>query len=355
MGLGRLSGIGTKAIFKLGATGGTYGTAIAGGAGDRIRADISPSYQSQELIKRMIGSGNVMQDDIIKGRITPTVALSVDVGYLNGAERLCSQFFGTSGAPTEQTATQGDYLHRMLLNPLENSVFGTFAYELTTTKVAELPSCAVTSIETSFSGTDEIMQLSSNLLGDDLILDSATNTNATILAATEAGGQCAIIKLADEFYMNLASGADFDAEDKFVIMGYTRKLERPQEHMGNVKGSAGNSKPLATDMATGSITLEVEALDRIDEFENWEAGDFLKCKLVVEGSQIGTGVNFAWMEYTPRMKLVQAPVYNVTESGFNSYTIEAHILQAPSNPTGMNSNLPYLEVINTRSTAYIGA
>jgi hypothetical protein len=353
MGVTRKKGSQTRAIYKNGVGATAYGTAVAGGTGDRIRAQITPNYQVQELVKNMIGSGKTMQDDIIAGRITPVVSLQMDAGYRNGADQLAAQFFSAATAPAEQTASQSDYMHRFTLNPVENAIFGTFAYELTTAAVAELPSCAVRTFETSFSATDELVQLSCELLGNDLILNSSTNTNATIASATEADGDCVVVKLADDFWINAESGGALSSGDQYTIMSYTRSLARPQEHMGNVKGSAGNSKPLAGEMATGTIAVTLEALDDITKFSSWKAGDFFKCLLQIEGSQIGTGDNKTWAEYTPRMKLVQAPVYNITSSGYNSVSMTFVIMEAAANPTGMASTLPYLEITNGRSAAYI--
>jgi hypothetical protein len=354
MAITRITGTQTKAILKLGTQATAYGTAVAGGTGDRIRGNISPSYQSQELTKNPIGSGLTMQDDVIKGRLTPTVTLAMDLGFQNGADKLAAQFFSTTSSPAEQNAGKSDYLHRFTMNVAPNNVFATFAYELTTAKVAELPSCAVRSFATSFGGTNEIVQLSAELLGNDLVLDSATNTNATISSATVADSECVIVKLEDQFLLNTESGDALDSGDQFNIVSYSRTINRPQDFSGQVKGSAGNPKPLADEMITGTLSVTLEALDDISLFEAWDAETSYKCALIIEGSATASGGdNRSWAEYTPRMKLVQAPQYNVTDSGYNSVTLNFVIMQASANPTGMSSTLPYVELINTKSTNYI--
>lgn len=353
MGLDKKMGSQSRAIYRNGLIATAFGTAVAGSTGDRIRGTITPNYTNQELVKNPIGSGLIMQDEIQKGRITPIVSLSSDAGFQNGYDQIAAQFFSTVSAPAEQTASQTDYLHRMTINPDANAIFGTFAYELTKTSVAELPSCAVTSFTTSFSQAQEYLQVQVELLGNNLVLNSSTNTNTTFNSATFANQECARVKEADEFRINLQSGAGLASGDRFKILSYNRTLTRPQEQMGNVRGVAGNDKPLQTDMPTGTLTVTLEALENIDMFNAWNAETYYKCDLTIEGSQIGTGMNKTWYEACPRVKLVQAPVYSLSNAGFNQVTLNFTCFEAAANPTGMDSTRPYLELINNRSTAYI--
>jgi hypothetical protein len=351
--MSKKTGSQTRQILRLGAVATVYGTALAASTGDRIRGTITPSYNNQELIKNAIGSGLVMQDEIQKGRITPVVTLATDAGFQNGTDKLAAQFFSTASAPAEQTASQSDYLHRLTLNPTENAFFLTYAYELTSAAVAEHPSCAVRSLTTSFTEADQYMQVSAELLCNDLILNTAVNTNTVIGASTFGDQECVRVKTSDDFYLNLQSGADFASGDRFKILSYTRTLTRPQEFMGNVRGATGNDKPLSTGMPTGTLSVTLEALENINMFTAWNTEAYYKCKLEIEGSQIGTGLNKSWVEFCPRMKLVQTPTYPISNPGFNQVTFNFTLFEAAANPTGMNSTRPYLELINGRSTSYI--
>lgn len=351
--MARITGAQTRAVYKNGTTGTSFGTAVAGGTGDRIRAMVTPSLSSQELAKNPIGGGLTLIDNVIAGRLTPSVSLAMDLGYRNGPDQICAQFFGTCSAPAEQTASQADYLHRLTMNSTANAIFGTFAYELLSDKVAEFPSTACRSITTQFGGTHEIVKFTAELLGNDYKLDSSTNTNATIASATEADTECAIVKYEDAFWINEASGDALDSGDQFNIVSYQRTLTRPQDFSGLVKGSAGNPRPLVDEIATGMLTVTLEALEDITMFTGWTAGTFYKCLMNIEGTRIGTGLYKTWNEYTPYMKLVQAPKYDTTDSGFNQVTLNFVLMQRSASPTGMNSGLPYLEIVNGRSAAYI--
>jgi len=353
MAITRITGTQTRAIYKLGTTGTAFGTAVAGGANDRIRGNISTSFQSQELMKNPIGSGLIMLDDVIAGRMTPSITITGDVGFRSGADRIAAQFFGTSSVGSEITPAQADYLHKLSMNAVANSVYGTIAYEMTTAKVGELPSCACKSFSTSFGDTDEIVQFSAEFMGDSFNTTSVTNTNATIGSATMTDSECVIVKTADDFWLNVESAGALSSGDQYNIVSYSRVLNRPQAFSGQVRGTSGNTAPLADEIIDGTVSITIEALDDVTKFDSWLAGTFFKCKLNIEGTQIGTGSNKTWTEWTPRMKLIQAPKYDITDAGYNTVSMEFKILEASANPTGMDFKLPYVSIINGRSTTYI--
>lgn len=351
--MARITGTQTRSVYALGTTSTNYGTAVAAGAGDRIRGNIAANFTVQELIKNAIGSGLIMQDDIIAGRLTPILTLSGDMGFRSGPEKLAAQFFGSTSVGAELTGGQGDYLHTFVISPNANPAFGTFAYEATSTDVIELPSCATRTLTTSFTQTTELVQFSAELLGNDAVLEYPENSNADIAAATMVDTECVVVKFEDTFRLALQSAGALDEDDQVDILGYNRTLTRPQDFSGLVKGSAGNPPPLADQILSGTLNVSLEALDNIDFYLAWLNGDTFKCELAIEGSQIGTGNYKTYREVCPRMKLVQPPVYNVTESGFNSVDLTFTLLQASANPTGMVSTMPYTQIINTKNTAYI--
>jgi len=353
--MARITGAQTRTVFVLNTQADAWGTAQVAGAGDRIRGNITPNIAVQELIKNPIGGGLNMQDDIIAGRVTPVITLAGDAGFLNGYDRIAAQFFSAVTAAAEITSGEGDYLHRFTMAATANDVFGTFAFELTSDRVMEFPTVAVRSFTTSFSETHQILQVSAEMLGNEVELATAVNTNAAIGSATTGtnGDLVAIVKLEDDFWLNEESDGALDSGDQYDILSYTRTLNRPQEFSGLVKGSAGNPEPKVDQLMSGTLTIVLESLDAITRFTDWQAGTSFKCKLNIEGEQIASGENFSWAEYCPKARLVQAPSYKVTESGYNTVTLNAVLLEAASAPTGMSSTRPYLEIVNTKSTNYI--
>lgn len=355
MAITRLTGVQTEAVLALGTQATAYGTAVAASTGDRIRGAIDYSVTTKELVKNPLGSGLTMQDDIIAGRVTPVVSLSGDAGYQTGFDKIAAQFYGTCSNPAEQTGGEGDYLTRMTINPTANNIYATMAFEAASDKVIELPSCAVRSFSTSFDEASSFLAVSAELIGNEVELATSVNTNAVIGASTFADTECVVVTEAADFWINAESGGALSSSDQFDILSYNRTLSRPQDFKALAKGSAGNAAPVAEEIISGTLTITVDALDNLDYFLAWQAGTTYKCRLGVEGTQIGAGDNKAWNEFCPRIKLVQSPQYSPSSAGYNPVTMSFVIMQAAANPTGMDSALPYLELTNGVSANYIQA
>lgn len=351
--MGAITGAQTYAGLVLGAISDSWGTAKAASTGDGFRAEISPSFDVQQLTTIAIGGGAIMTPESYKGRETPVVSLSTDLGFENGSDKILAQFFGYGATPTEVTGGQGDYRHRLLLSETANQVYLTFGYETTSAKTIELPTCATRSITIAFDETHNIINLDAELLGSKVELNSAVNTNAVLEATTVADNEPVIIKLEDKFWLNAEADGALDSGDQLDIVSYSLNLTRPQDFIGNVKGSAGNAEPAISDVTAGTLTVTFQQLNDHTFFDAWAAGTKFKCKLTALGSQIGSGTNKEFSVYCPSLKLVTAPDYPINEAGFNPVTLEFTILAASANPTGMNSTYPYIEIVNERSTAYV--
>lgn len=348
-----ITGAQINAGLALNATTDAWGTAKATGAGNGIRAEIAPSIDVQQLSLRPIGGGAIMTPDSYAGRQTPVVNLTADLGFQNGTDRLLAQFFGYSPTPSEVTGGQGDYRHQMLLSETANQVYTTFAYEDTTTTTIELPTASVRSITLSFSETHAIINLEAELLGSKVEISSAVNTNAVLAGCTIPDSEPTIIKLEDKFWINAESGDALDSGDQYDIVSYTLVLTRPQDFIGNVKGSAGNAAPQINDVTSGTLTVTVQQVADHTYHAAWAAGTKYKCKLTSLGSVIAAGTNKEVSIFVPSMKLVSFPDHQQTEAGFNSMTLEFTIFAATAAPTGMASIYPYVEIVNTRTTAYV--
>jgi hypothetical protein len=85
----------------------------------------------------------------------------------------------------------------------------------------------------------------------------------------------------------------------------------------------------------------------------WNAETTQKAKLSFSGTQIGSGSNKSITIYIPMMKLIDGVQYSPTQEGFNPQTMKWNFYKASSNPTGMSSTYPYLEIINTLATSVI--
>lgn len=348
-----IKGINVDAIFKLGSTSSVWGTAEEAGAGDRIQGSISDATSSSTREKNPIGQGGIMQSDQEIGQIIPLVSFQGDVGYQNGADKIVAQFMGAATSPAEQTVGQGDYLHRLTLYASANRVLASFAWDMTSADTVEFPSAVVTSITTSVEAAEQYFKIDAEILGNAWESNSSVNDSAAVAAATIANSELCAVKQSDAFWIDTMESGSLASGDQVDIISYSRTLTRPQEMLPSIRGSAGNDTPTETDLISGTLTVTLQELADMTWLDAWENGTEYKCLLNIEGTQIGSGVNKTWNEYTPRMKLIQKPEYNITEAGFNQVTLVFAILEASANPTGMNSKYPYFDIINGRSTTYI--
>lgn len=348
-----ITGAQTKAGVKIAST---WGTAVACGAGNSFAGEISPSFNVSEITSRQIGSGAYMLSSATRGSVIPTVSLTADLGYRNNCDVLLAQFMGTSGAPTEVTVGQSDYKHVVTFNSTLNAKYVTLAFESSSATVMEFPTCAVTSIGIATTGVPGYLDFTAELLANTVELSSATNTNATLANCTFTEGvpELVAVDLVDKFRTNNQSAAAVGSGDQYNITGFNLALNRPQEIIPEIKGSAGNSAPLGTDLFDGTLSVDVKELADHAYYTIWSAETARKALIEIEGTQIGTGTNKRFSIYLPRLVLVTEPQYALTDQGTNTLSMEFRLLKAATAPTGMTgSTYPYFEIVNTLSTSLL--
>lgn len=348
-----VSGAKSNAILKVAST---WGTAVSGGAGNKLKAEITPNFNVEELTAKQIGSGISMAQYVTRGNIKPTISLAMDAGYRNCMDNVIAQFMGTAGAPSEQTAGQADYKHIITFNSSLNAKYVTVAYDTGSATVLEFPTCAATQIGFNLSDAPGILEFTSDLLANDVkgtSLAAATNTNASMASATATDTETINYAFEDTFRINTSSGAALGSGDNYSITGYNLNLSRPQEIKGEIKGSTGNGAPIESGLFEGTLQVTVKELADHTYFGYWYNETALKCALNIQGTQIGTGTNKAISIYIPKMILVQEPQYALTSEGINALTLSFRILAATANPTGMSSTYPYFEIINGLSTSLL--
>lgn len=346
-----ITGAATNAIAKIAST---YGTAVTGGAGNKLAAEITPNFNEDVLSPKVVGTGTSMPKTKTRGNFKPTLSLSMDGGYRNCMDTFIAQFLGTSGAPVEQTASQGDYKHTITFNSSLNAKYLTVAYESSSATVIEYPSCAVRSITLAAQDAPGILAFGADLICNTALVSSTTNTNASMASATATDTEVVAFAFEDTFRINASSGGSLSGSDQKNILSYSLTLTRAQEIQGEIKGASGNGSPIATGIPLeGTLTVTLKELADHADFTIWSAETPQKCRFDIQGTQIGTGVNKAVTVYIPKMMLVTAPQYSVTSEGVNAVTLTYQIVQATANPTGMSSTLPYFEIINALSTSLL--
>ncbi len=345
-----ISGMQTNAIVKVAST---FGTAVSGGAGNKFKGEITPNFNVDTLTPRQIGSGVHMIQTATRGNYKPSLSLAMDGGYRNTMDYILAQFFGTSGTPSEQTASQADYKHTLTFNTTINAKYLTMAYESSSATVIEYPSCATRSVSFNVSDAPGILEFGAELIAHNAVLSSTTNTNASMASATATDVEVIAFNFDDTFRINTSSGGSLSGSDQYNITGYNLTLTRPQDFTGEIKAAAGNGAPIPTGLFEGTLQVTVKELADHTYFTYWQNETPLKCRLDIQGTQIGSGVNKAVTIYIPKMILVQEPQYALTSDGVNALTLNFQIVAATSNPTGMSSTYPYVEIINGLSTSLL--
>lgn len=332
----------------------TWGTAVAAGAGDRFAAEISAAPSVDVLQNRNIGSGRFMAGTFVRGSTQYTVSLTADLGYRNNCDVLLAALMGTSGAPTEVTASQGDWLHTITFNTAPTR-FVTLAYESASANVHEFPTCVPTEVTISSTSIPGYVDFGMTLLANDMILSTAVNTNAVLTATTYTEGTPELVAVdqIDTHWQNNQSGLTLAAGDSLPITSFEFGLQRPYELIPEIKGSAGFSAPSMNGLVTGTFTVQLKEQADHTHWTIWTGETARKARLRIEGTQIGTGSNKRFTILMPRLLMVNPPDFSLSSDGRNPVTLTYNLAQAATNPTGMSNTYPHFEFINTFATTLL--
>lgn len=345
-----IAGAQTRAGIKIASS---FGTAVACGAGDRLVAEITPSFGVNVLQSRAIGSGRFMAESFTRGSILPTLSITGDVGFRNNFDTIAALLLGTDTVSAMLTAGQNDYRHRVTFNTALNAKYATVAYETSSSTTHEFPSCACTSLTVRSTSVPGFLEYSADLIANTVNISSATNTNATLANVTNTDVELAAIDYDDDFWINAQSGAALSSGSQYNVTGFEFTIARPQEFRPEIKGSAGNSAPVGTGLAESSLNITVKELANHAYYTVWSTEAAQKAALICEGTQIGTGSAKTIAIYIPRLLLIQEPQYAVTDAGMNTLSMQWNCAAASANPTGFNSTFPYFEIINGLSTTLL--
>lgn len=337
-----ITGAQTKLAFKIATT---FGTAVATTKLFAVE-NFNQTVNVAELSSSPIGINFNMLEDKEIGRKDPRLDWTMKLGYNNNAAFFVAQMMGTAGAPTEVTGGQADWKHTITFNDTLNGKYLTMAELDTDSTTLEWPSVAITDLTFETGSPPNYVMASFSAIADQRVSGSATNTSAVVTALTAPTMDEAVVTEADSFLINVQTGAGLAGGDKLNITNYSLKLSRPQESIPEIKGAAGNSAPIASDLFSGTLTIQLKSLIDHTYITAWEAGTYYKSKFTFDGAQIGTGTNASWVLYVPRMRLINTPEYNLSSTGLNGPTLTFEILKASANPTGMSSTYPYFETTN---------
>jgi hypothetical protein len=331
----------------------TWGTAVAAGAGDKLTGEIAFSANGTILESRTIGSGAYMRSNFTRGAYIPTATFTGDMGFRNNCDTIIAAFMGTSGAPTEVTASQADYRHTITFNSALNARYVSLGFTDTSSTSQEIPTAAVRSIGIKSTSVPGYVDFTAEFLGNSIVFPGVTNTYAAVVAATSTDSELVAADFSDAFRTNAQSGASIATGNLYSITGFDFSMTRPQDIIAEIKGSAGLSAPISSAVAEGSFNVTVKELADQAYYTIWSAETAQKASIDIQGTQIGTGTNKTFLLNIPRLLLVQEPQYSLSSDGINTLGLNFNLAVASANPTGMTSTYPYFVITNGLATTLL--
>lgn len=349
--MAEITGSRTNLIMKIGST---FGTAVSGGAGNKIPfRSLSRSLNPSALENAPLGLGKSMLTDSRRGNLVPQLSIDMVAGFRNSMDVMLAQMMGTSAVPTEVTAAQGDYKHTIKFSDTRNAKWITCAFDATTTEVFEYPSCAVTRVNIKADAPASYLNFSADLLANEEKIASTTNTNASLASATLTDDEEAVVQTTSTFRLNLQSGGALAGGDKVEITSLDFELSIPQNPIFEIKGASGNSEPRVGGLLEGTVKITFAELASFTYFTAAAADTAYKMDFEVTGSTIAAGTAKSIKIIIPRAKIVEDIDFGVNDPGNNAPTVTLKILNASANPTGMTDTYPYFEIVNTLATSLL--
>lgn len=332
--------------------GSSFGTATA--CTKRLGVDnFEGPLNPQRLFSSPVGRDESMLPNILRGAIDPQVSFAGKVGFNNGFPELFATFFGTAGVPSEITGGQGDYLHQLIFNPSRQGNILTMAKSSTSTEIKEWTDVILQSIGLNFSGPfaayveATLEGLASNRVD---IAASQVNSLAGLQALAVPPRDEIIATNSSEFRLNAQGGGALGSGDVVPVTSVQVNYVDPLELTSEMKGSAGNSQPGSTDLFACQLTVTFRALEDMTYFIAAANETEFKAEILVEGEQIGSGVNKRFNPKFPRLKIIDDIQAGVSSAGRNPYTVVFDALIASANPTGMDSVYPYIDIVSELAT-----
>lgn len=333
-------------------TASTFGTPASLIADMGLEVDsFNYARRATELTTNAVGGNTVMKTVSEKGDESPQAQIGMAAGYQDAAYHAVAQFFG---ADTVSAVAASYHRHRFEVDEDFNEKWLTLGAKVTTTGAIGMASCAVTRINFN-AQVNQFIQMSMDLLGNELDLAPTPNTAGSLENATVDNTRRIVARPADVFAINLQGGAGLDLSgDQEDITGIEFNFEKPQEHVPEFRGLSGLGEPesAAGLPMQGTITVSFKDLATQKYFLAQEAGTEYKATFNVTGP-IATGSSpYRLQIFWPRLKVVQDPSYNISSPGRNAFSVTFEVMRPATPPTGMVSVYPYLDVYNLRSASY---
>lgn len=319
----------------------TFGTADAVTTGDKLIVDsFTHNKNPEELTETGIGSGNDMAADAQQGATSPAIGISKTAYYNDAGWQAVANFFQGESV----TGTAAGYTHSFIHGGFNQKYLTTVA-QYAANSVLEAASGVVTRLQMTFANPPSYSKLAYDILSNDILYASTTNSYATLDATTVANTKKIFAKPTDTIVIN---GLTVPVTNVDIVL---TKEQAPAREM---KGSAGNGAPIPAGDPPfqGTVTVTLKSLDDHTYFTGALADAVYTMKSTHTGDAISGSANYTLEWRFPALKLIQQPVSDLTSPSIDPLVLTFKTITATTIPSGMYSYFPHCILINDKSAIY---
>jgi len=329
-----------------------HGTAVALTGANGMAFDSLEWNDNPETLEFSTkGLGRSMKSHLQLGRMAPNLTLNYKLKYAGkGMELLCG-LFGNDSAPSEATGGQGDYARIIYYSNDIN--FYTIAVQSTSTTSIEWASCYPSSATITYNSFQPV-EVSINFVTTPRNNTPATNTYAYIssnVTISDSTSSWVVFDQASRLASNDTGSGSLPDSHTYDVQSITFDIQKNWEVTNEVTGTAVTGAPNRTGLFMVTMTTTHSGLED-HTFMNLYTNETSRAfQVLVNGEQIGSGVNERISFYIPASKLISDVSAPITNDGFNPVTLnwEAYI---DSNRDGTYDQ-PFLYIANKDSGAYV--
>lgn len=350
-----ITGSDAIAIIKQGST---YGTPVQGASGDKmVLEDLAPSRSITEGTSNNIGAGLSWSPTPDVLGFEDSVVITQQARYDDKVfSRILAGFLGASTAsPAEQNVGEGDYFHRITHSGTADK-FYTLAVKDSSATSLEWASCYPVSVSIQSGNTPGYLTYTANFLANGRNNTPSVNTVANLASATVAGNtkiihnSQALDNQAENYvWLNAQGGDALDSGDAICPATITIEFNKPRELIR----CFGGSEIRRSALADCTVTMEFPKHEDHTWLESARLGTVYKGLWNLQGAQIASGDDYQLTFFFPELTIIEDPTPQFSDAGINSVTVVFRAGYADSNPTGMDSTTPYVELVTTTSTALV--
>ena len=353
-----------KAALVKGSTWGTEADVTSGGI--KLQASsIKVNATYSDFTPRDFGFSGFKTNT---ARLALNAGVDITADFIYGGAgwlAIAAFFMGTESTPSEQTATQTDYLSNIDLAERIDNLFFSLMYSIETDRTIAMysvkPYEMTLTIPLNAPATVNFKCLA------DRVVEGSANTVSEIAALTSYEYESAILGSfsGTNHYFRIkdySTGVSLSSTHDKSITDLTLVVRRPLNPLYGLNGTNSGyiQEPRQTGLIDGTLKVGYDRLDNStwDLLADWQSPSFKMAEFFNDGTQIGTGVNRSYKLQMPYLKVNgDLPLGHDVQSNngefLPSITYNMHYTEIAA--SGMSSVLNYMRMVaisKTRSTKW---